>query len=78
VGGVVVAMGAELLEFEPCGRVTTVFHRRIAGNTGRALIRIGPALGAFQRNYDSYAFTLCHDLELRLLDCEPQVRCHPA
>ncbi len=71
-------MGAELFEFEPCGGVATVFHRRVAGDARGALIRIGPALGAFQRNYDSYAFTFSHDLELRVLDCGPQVRRYPA
>jgi hypothetical protein len=59
VGRVLVAVGTELVQFEPSRGVTAVFGGGIAGNTGGALVRIGAALRAFQR--DNNANALSHN-----------------
>ena len=55
-----VAVGTELAQLHAGRGVTTVLHGGVARNSRRTLVRIGPALGTFERNYNSYAFTFCH------------------
>ncbi len=59
---VLVAMGAELLQFQPCSGVATVFLSGVAGNPSGTLVGVGTALGTFQRDNDSDA--LSHDFIL--------------
>lgn len=56
-----VAVGAELVEFYPIGRIATVFSRRIARHPSRSLVWIGATLSTFQRNNDTNA--LSHSLK---------------
>lgn len=59
-----IAMGAEFFDFHATGGVPAVFHGRIAGNAGRALIGVRAALGTFQSDDDSNAFFACHSGEV--------------
>ena len=58
-----VAVRAELAEFHTCCGVTTIFHRSVTRHARRSLVRIGPTLGTFERNNNSYAFTFCQGLK---------------
>jgi len=44
---VLVAMGAELIQFDAIGGVAAVFGGSVTGNPGSALVRIGATLGTF-------------------------------
>ncbi len=61
MNGVLVAMGAELLKFQPGRSVAAVFLSRVARHARRPLIRVGAALRALQCNDDPYVFSLSHN-----------------
>lgn len=63
VDSMFVAVGAELAEFHTCCGVTTIFHRSVTRHARRSFVRIGPTLGTFERNHNSYAFTFCHGVK---------------
>lgn len=58
---VLIAMGAKLFQFKPCGSVAAIFHRRVAGNPWRSLVGVCATLGTLQRNDDTNAFILSHN-----------------
>lgn len=60
MNGVLVAVRAELLQFQAPRRVAAVFHRRVARDTGRALVWVGATLGTLESNNDPYPFLGCH------------------
>jgi hypothetical protein len=45
VGGVLIAVGAELFQFQPCRGVAAVLFGGVTGDPWRALVRVGAALG---------------------------------
>lgn len=57
---VLVAVRAELFEFQASRRVATVLLSGVTTHAIRALIGVATALGALKRNYKTDAF--CHDL----------------
>jgi hypothetical protein len=61
--GVLIAVGAEFFQFQSSRRIPTVFHGGITRDSGGALIWIGTTFRTFQRNDDSYAFVLSHNLQ---------------
>ena len=63
-----VAVGTELLDFQPFGGVPAVLLGGVAGHTGRALGGIGPAFGALESDHDPDALVLGHK------DVAPQLR----
>lgn len=65
VVSVLVAVGAELFEFEPGGGVATVLHGGVTRNTWRTFVGVGATLSTFQRNDDSYALILSHNRQPR-------------
>lgn len=59
-----VAVGAELLDFEPPGGVPTVFASGITGYAVRTLVGIGATFGAFHGDGNADAFFACHNFLL--------------
>jgi hypothetical protein len=56
VDSVLVAVGAELLQLDAVGRVTTVLLGGVARYTVRALVRVSPALCALKGDDEADAF----------------------
>jgi len=56
-----VAVGTELIEFDPSGGVATIFGRGIPRNPWRSLVGISATLSAFQCDYDANTFILSHN-----------------
>jgi hypothetical protein len=56
-----IAVRAKFLQFQPRRCVAAVFLGGVARNARRTLVRIGAALGAFQRNNQSNVLTLSHN-----------------
>jgi hypothetical protein len=68
--GVLIAMGAELLQFNAVGGVTTVFGGGIARHPSRSLVWVGTTLGTLQRNDNADTFS--HRISLRLSEDKTQ------
>jgi hypothetical protein len=60
VDGGLVAVRAELLQFDPFGGVPAVLLGGVTGHTGRTLGGIGPAFGALKSDHDPDALVLGH------------------
>jgi hypothetical protein len=57
VDGMLVAVGAEFLQFHSAGGIPTIFHRRIARHTVRPFVRIGATFRTFERDHDADTFS---------------------
>ena len=55
-----VAMGAELLQFNPLGGVAAVLLGGVAGHTGGTLRGVGPAFGALKSDHEPDALVFGH------------------
>lgn len=66
--GVLVAVGAELLQFDAARRVATVLLGGVARYTVRALVRVSPAFSALKGNDEADAFS--HDNSPRVVRME--------
>jgi len=55
-----VAVGAELLQFNPFGGVPAVLLGGVTGHTGGTLGGIGPAFGALESDHDPDALVFGH------------------
>ena len=60
VSGVLIAVGAELVQFQPCCCVTAILHRSVSRHPIRSLVGVRTTLRTFQRNNNSDAFALSH------------------
>jgi len=56
VSGVLVAMGAKLVQLETVGGGAAIFAGGVAGNAWRTLVGICPTFSAFQRDRDAITF----------------------
>jgi hypothetical protein len=59
-----IAVGTELFQLNAPRRITTIFLSGVTGYTVGTLVRIGPALCAFQSNDEADAFS--HDRSPRI------------
>ena len=58
-----VAMPTELTQFHTGCGVPTVLHGRVTRHASRPFVRVSPTLCTFERNDNSYAFILSHNLK---------------
>lgn len=64
---VLVAVGAELFQFQARGGVAAVLLGGVARHAGRALVGVGAALGALQGDHEPYVFTFSHGGKLLMV-----------
>jgi len=60
VDGVLVAVGAELFQFQPGGGIAAIFGGGIARHTRRSLVNVRATFGAFQIDNQANTFLTCH------------------
>ena len=61
VNGRLVAVGTELLQFQPFGGVAAVLLSGVTGHTWRPLGGVGPAFGALESDHDPDALVFSHE-----------------
>ena len=61
VSSVLITVGTELFQFDPCCGVTPVLFGGVTRDTRRTLIQVRSTFGTFQRNDNSYALIFSHD-----------------
>ena len=60
-----VAVRAELVQFDPFGGVPAVLLSRVTGHARRPLGGVGPAFGALESDHDPDALVFCHGKDVR-------------